>query len=227
MAKSDFFPQKLGDQRNWLENYREQIAVHGPTLGMTAAEVAAEQAAVDAQIAAVDIAIAAENAASKAITDRNDAAIINVGRIRATSRRNKTSSAYTEGIGQSLGIEGSDSDFDAENYKPKGEAKVLPGEVRIKFVKAGADGVAIYCKVTAADAGTPAGNSSPGPALPPAQAELAQYKKIGTDYHSPYADTAPLRTPGRPETREYYLRGIVDDVEIGVYSNIIRVVVGD
>ncbi len=61
---------------------------------------------------------------------------------------------------------------------------------------------------------------------PPAPAELSQFEKIGIDYHSPYIDTRPLKVDGQPEVREYYLRGIVDDEEIGVPSDVIRVVVG-
>lgn len=47
------------------------------------------------------------------------------------------------------------------------------------------------------------------------------------DYHSPYIDNRPLIRPNAPETREYYLRGIMNDTEIGLPSDIIEIVVGD
>ena len=35
-----------------------------------------------------------------------------------------------------------------------------------------------------------------------------------------YVDTTPLATPGVAETREYRVRGVINDVEIGDYSDV-------
>jgi len=39
MAKIDYFPRRIGDQRNWLQNYKTEIATTGPLLGLTPVEV--------------------------------------------------------------------------------------------------------------------------------------------------------------------------------------------
>ena len=52
------------------------------------------------------------------------------------------------------------------------------------------------------------------------------WNKLGIDTSSPYYDTHPLATPGVAETREYMLRAILDDVEIGQPSDIISIVIG-
>ena len=41
---------------------------------------------------------------------------------------------------------------------------------------------------------------------------------LGRDTQSPYVDTTPLAEAGKPEIREYRIRGVIDDVEIGDYS---------
>jgi hypothetical protein len=41
---------------------------------------------------------------------------------------------------------------------------------------------------------------------------------LGRDTRSPYIDITPLAHPGTPEVREYRVRGVIDDVEIGNYS---------
>jgi hypothetical protein len=41
---------------------------------------------------------------------------------------------------------------------------------------------------------------------------------LARDTRSPYVDTTPLAQAGTPEVREYRVRGVIDDVEIGKYS---------
>jgi hypothetical protein len=47
---------------------------------------------------------------------------------------------------------------------------------------------------------------------------------LGRDSESPYLDQRPLANPAVPEKREYMARGVVNDVEIGVDSDIVTVV---
>jgi hypothetical protein len=42
---------------------------------------------------------------------------------------------------------------------------------------------------------------------------------LGVDLHSPYLDSRPVAN-GTPETREYMVRGIIGDDEVGVPSDI-------
>lgn len=49
------------------------------------------------------------------------------------------------------------------------------------------------------------------------------WRRIGTDTSSPYYDTAPLAQAGVAEVREYMARGLVNDVEIGIASDIVSI----
>ncbi len=140
------------------------------------------------------------------------------GRFRMLVGQIKANANYSKTIGEDLGIEAVETGFDAANYKPEASAKAVLNDVTIKFKKAGADGVAIYSRVTS---GTP--SSPPSSGTP---ATLNDFEKIAVDYHSPYVDNRPLKVAGQPETREYYLRGILKDVLIGVPGDVIRVSVG-
>jgi len=222
--KNYYYPRELAKQKAWLKNYRDFISTHGPTLGMTPTEVQDNIDAADRQIAKVEAAITAENAFKSAVDARDNGAKVDVKLITDTTKRNKTSSAYTTEIGDILGIEGEESVFDAANYKPKGSAKAVLGDVTIKFTLKGAEGMAIYSRVITGAAAT--NPLPPQPAEPPKTAEIADFKKIGVDYHSPYVDNRPLTVAGQPEIREYFMRGVVNDVEIGLPSDVIRVAVG-
>lgn len=219
MAKQDFFPSRQDQQRSWLTNFISKLPVQGPLVGMTAGEITASTDAATAVIGFIDRALAAENAFKQSVSDKDDAIQTNVsGVIRPAVKRFKTSPAYTTGIGDILGVEGSESDFDPDTYKPTGKALVLNNEVKLTFTKAGADGMAIYSRVTSGKTESTA---------PLTEGEMAQFAKLAIDYHSPYMDNRPLAQPGTPEVREYYLKGIVRDAEVGLRSDIIRVVVGD
>jgi hypothetical protein len=144
------------------------------------------------------------------------------GRFRTLVGQLKAHNNYSKAIGEDLLIEAVDTEFDAENYKPEGSAKAVLNVVTVKFSKKGVDGQAIYSKVTSGVSALPPtpGSGSPTPA------SLSQYSKIAIDFHSPYVDNRPLAVAGQPELREYYLRGVLNDEEIGVPSDIIRVIVG-
>lgn len=46
----------------------------------------------------------------------------------------------------------------------------------------------------------------------------SEWKFLGRDTQSPYVDTTPLATAGTPEVREYRVRSVIDDAEIGDHS---------
>lgn len=142
------------------------------------------------------------------------------GRFRMLVGQLKAHNNYSKTIGEDLGIEADETTFDEENYKPEGSAKAVLNVVTIKFSKKGVDGQAIYSKVTTGVSTLPSTPGSPAPAT------LSQYTKIAIDFHSPYVDNRALTVAGQPELREYYLRGVLSDAEIGVPSDVIRVVVG-
>jgi hypothetical protein len=48
----------------------------------------------------------------------------------------------------------------------------------------------------------------------------------GNDFQSRYFDVRPLAVAGTSEKREYRLRGLIEETEIGQYSAIISVTFG-
>lgn len=52
----------------------------------------------------------------------------------------------------------------------------------------------------------------------------ADFVFLARDTHSPYLDSRPLLVPGKPEVRYYKLCYVVDDEEVGRFSDIIRVI---
>ena len=68
----------------------------------------------------------------------------------------------------------------------------------IRFEKRGVDGMRVYCR----------------------RKGQTTWTFLALDTSSPYIDGNPLFQAGVPEVREYMLRGVIDDVEIGLDSDI-------
>ena len=96
------------------------------------------------------------------------------------------------------------AEFDPNTYKPEFTVEVLGGVITLKFKKKGVDGVVIYARLSGTSGWT----------------------KLGTDTSSPYIDGRPLTVPGVPEVREYMLRGMIDDDEIGLESDVVCLTYG-
>jgi hypothetical protein len=78
------------------------------------------------------------------------------------------------------------------------------GLITLEFKKKGVDALAIYGRLR----GT------------------LGWTKLGVDTSSPYVDGRPLAVAGVAEIREYMARGMMDDDEIGLESDIVCLVFG-
>lgn len=110
-------------------------------------------------------------------------------------------SVYTETIGEDLGIIGEETEFVENDYKTTLKGKSLPGNNEISFSKKGVDGINLYSH--------------------PVGGDQTVWEKIGFDSSSPYNDTRPPDRAGVPEKREYKARGVINDVEIGQWSDVL------
>ena len=124
--------------------------------------------------------------------------------LRLLVKKMKTNNAYSTTKGQALQIIGEDPAIDYSTYQPIIKAVVMPGRVRIDFVKEGLDGVNIYARLK--------GGSS--------------WTKLAYDSYSPYEDTRPIAVINQPEHREYMAIGVIHDEEATQQSNIIEAVFG-
>ncbi|MCB1091588.1 MAG: hypothetical protein KDL87_08655 [Verrucomicrobiae bacterium] len=196
----DWLPRKRTERLLWWRNLHDNIEVEGPKFGLAAGDITATKTLAAGQIAAMEATDAAKNALDGERASEAADSATNEAQIRANVRNWKTLPGYaasgSEGV---LQLRGPESGFDPNTYKPVLKVSVVGGQIRVDFVKSDCDGVAIYCRLR----GTPG------------------WTRLGTDTYSPYYDTNPLANPAVPEVREYMGRGVIDDIEIGLDSDIV------
>lgn len=201
MASADFIPHNRGLYRAWLLNLHDRIAAAGATLALTAPQIAAVQATCTAQIARIDAITPAEVALQGLQEAEADGRTLTNSTLRELIGDWKRLTPWTNQIGADLQAVGTSTPFVPASFKPEFKVGLNAGEIRLDWKKKGADGVAIYARLN--------GQTS--------------WTRIGTDTSSPYIDGRPLAQPGAAESREYMLRGMVKDDEIGLDSDIGRI----
>ena len=213
MKRQDYYPSRIGDQVNWLDNYYGKLPLYGTTLSVIAADVTAS--VNDAKYAKYVLGswLSAVRSFSPSTTDAVDDVLTGTGtgvmvlpgftapalptgvvaqlpgtltRIFALIAKMKLSAGYTEAIGTDLGVVGSE-DNPATHPFPKVNVEVIQGPsgkiVRSKFVKYGHEGV--YMEGRRGSGG---------------------WEFLAIDTLTPYDDDRPLLVAGTPEVREYRFR---------------------
>ena len=199
-----YYPASNASALIWLNNYKTQIGVQGPLLGLTAAQIATQVTAVQKLLDSINDIETKKQAFASSVAAFKSAEANFLSPLKVEIARYKTNLNYTQAIGQFLGVIGTSSGVDAATYKCKFTAEHFGGFVRIKFTKAGVEGVNIYHR----------------------QKGQIQWVFLARDTKSPYDDHIALQTPGQPEHWEYQLFGVLDDQEIGLASDIVEVVFG-
>jgi len=230
MKRQDYFPSRIGDQVNWLDNFAAKLPAYGPTLGVIAGDVTA--AVNDAKYANYVLGtwLSAVRNFSPSTTDAVDDVLTGAGsvamvlpsfaapalpagvtaalpgtltRLFALISKMKLNAAYTEAIGTDLGIVGS---AETEKAVPKFSAETEQGGgcqcVRLRFAKYGHMGVYVESR-----RGTGA------------------WEFIAIDTESPYEDERALLVAGAPEVREYRMRFWDKGTPNGDWTDVQRVTV--
>jgi len=204
---ADFIPAGDDARKTWATAFKTRIATHGPTVGLTPAQVTAVQNKCDAIIGRIDDKTAKKNAWQSSVAAADTGNVADVGDLRSTIAAIKTNSGYTDAIGADLGVIGSAGSFDPNTYKAEltSVEQTGPSQVTIKFGKAkgNIDGVHVYSRMQ----GT------------------SDWKFLARDTVPPYVDSTPLAAAGKPEIREYRIRAVINDEEIGDYSETAQVTV--
>ncbi|WP_432670107.1 hypothetical protein [Flavobacterium sp. SM2513] len=201
----DYIPYKDSERAMWNANLNKNIEAIGASLGLDAADILEVKRVTAANAAAIkassDALLASKAAtAAKASQLKSGNAIL-----RTIVRKMKSSSTYTTAIGTSLDIIGDDTSvIDYNNYMPKIKVRVMPGKVRITFVKNKLDGVTIYGRF---------------------KGQIA-WQKLAFDNYSPFEDKRPIAIPNIPEHREYMAIGVKHDAEVTLQSAIVEAVFG-
>lgn len=203
--KSSYFPKSDSQLVIWATNYKNKISNHTANLEMTNEQVVNETAYCNALIEAINNVSSAKQAL-KAATDAKLLAIeTQGGALRNEIARHKLTPNFTDAIGQDLGIIGVALDFNPASYKAKISAEIFAGLARIKFTKKGVDGINIYHR-----------KKGTTPWL-----FMARVTK------SPFDDHITLENPNQPEHWEYRAYGVMDDLEIGIPSDIVELIIGN
>jgi hypothetical protein len=230
MRRQLYYPSRIGDQDDWLDNFATKLPLHGPTLGVAAADVTA--AVNDARWACYVLGtwLAAVRNFSPSTSDAVDDVLTGQGaspivlptftapplpagvtpqlpgalnRLFTLIARLKLSGTYTEAIGTDLGIVGAP---ETEKPTPKFSAKAEQGSacqcVRLTFAKYTHQGVHIESR-----RGTGA------------------WEFIGIDTESPYLDERELLVAGQPEVREYRMRFWDKGTPNGDWTDVVKVTV--
>ena len=198
MAKEYFIPKQQAPYVLWHDTLKGGVSANTP--GATAADVAmltADNAALHAKLNAATL---ADNASKAAHADLNNAIAASKTNARLLAQRIKTSTTYTDVIGDQLNIIGPEDSTDMTQEKPVLNAVVkLAGVVEIGFNKKDAEGVHIYSM----------------------RDGEAAFTLLASETHSPYVDNRPLLTAGKPETRQYKAVFFLGKAEIGLPSAVV------
>ena len=202
---ADYIPPKREARRAWLANISDKAAAQVPAGGGTAAQATALKTAADTLTAAYDGTDAAKTAfeGKRAVEANTEADQLTVIRSLLTTLK-VLPNWKSSGADAELQASSSTASFDPSAYKPVIKVEIKGGFITLEFKKKGVDALAFYARLR----GTPI------------------WTKISMDTSSPYIDGRPLATPGVAEIREYMARGMIDDVEIGLESDIVSITYG-
>jgi hypothetical protein len=201
---NSFFPKVDAELVVWANNYKNKITANALVLGLSDAQVAQEINYCDQLIAAVN-GVSIQKQALKAAQEAKLLAIEKQGgALRNEIARHKLNANYTDAIGNDLGVISHRLDFVTSSYKAKISVEMFAGMARLKFAKRGADGLNIYHRKKGTSA----------------------WQFMARVTKSPFDDQVVLEHTNQPEHWEYRAYGVVDDLEIGIASDIVEVIVG-
>ncbi|AMK76447.1 MULTISPECIES: hypothetical protein [Methylomonas] len=198
MAKSDYFPHSDNDLLVWHDRFKANLATRLAELGLSAEDITG----VESDNQELHDKISEGNAASAAArhaTAAKTASVNNIqGKTRALVRRIKAHPAYSDALGNLLGIIGSEDTTKLAEAKPVlTGVDQTGGVVVLNFVKSRSDGINIYCQ----------------------REGESEFVFLARDTIPPYVDNRPLLVAGKPELRRYTAVYILKDAEVGQYSD--------
>ncbi|MBK7379643.1 MAG: hypothetical protein IPJ03_11650 [Ignavibacteriales bacterium] len=207
MARKDYLPTDMGGKILWLTNFVSKLSVHGAALGVTPAKQTALSTRLTTFQTAVDAAEAAKTTYHSKVADARISqrvVISDLGGARSIVNEIQESPALTDIIAQDLGIIALEGEVDPNTLVPIIKNLLATGEgwVLVNFLKGKAERINIYCR----------------------RGAETEFTLIGTDGETPYLDSRENLTDA-PETREYKIRIVINDVEVGQFSAVFSIVV--
>lgn len=224
--KSRFLPLAEADRVVWLKNFSVKFPTYATTLNFTAADIAAVQndtlmyefivnrvenlktdlkKLVDYKRSLSNGTIGSVIGSIPAPTTATAPTSVGAGiftRIGAIVARIKNHPQYTTAIGNDLGIIGSEQLVDFNSLKPSLKCNLEVGRPHLKWTKQGTDSIHLYADYK----------------------DGAGMHFITNTTRNEFLDTVALPTGGSA-IWEYKAIYVIDDTEIGEFSDILRVTV--
>lgn len=198
--KKDFVPDSFQNLRDWAGNLFDQVALQGPGLGWTAAQVTAFQTPVGKIRDAAQAVLDKQGEMDMATGALRQSLGTDLPGVRRDINNLKTSPTYHEGIGQDLGVvTPAETPIDPATYQPVLKVVIINATPRLTGKKRGVDSFNIYVRLKGATTWT-----------------LLAAKRV----RFPFDDDSPVAHPGTAEEREYRIIGVIGDDEIGQPSDI-------
>ena len=198
MAKVYYLPGNEGQLIIWLENFIAKIDGHSGALNLDPATVGALIAAAQAIIDDINLTTQKKEEWKAQVENKNDTKKEKLDIITSKVNAFKEETTYTEGIGDDLGVEGTEDDFDPLTYKPTLSVQNIQQGRLLKFSKSKTAGVNVYRR-----------NKGEG-----------NWTFLALDNGSPYLDGEDY---AQPTEVEYKVVGVIDNEEIGIDSDIVGI----
>lgn len=202
MAK-DMIPQSVKNLAIWLKLQNDEIAAHSSACGATGPETIEFLGHINTLLPLATSIVDLMEQLDQKTSDLEQQSGVHLPGVRKYIKRCKTSAGCTAGIIELMNWKGDDGEVDPTTSRPHITLTVLAGKVRIDGNKPGFESVNGYWR---------------------RKGDVAWKPLVIRKRKFPIYDENPLLTPGVPEIREYMFRGVVDDEEIGVPSEIKEIV---
>ena len=201
MKHAYYFPDSIPERLEWLYNFFAQIAVEGPGLGFSPLQITAIQAYITLMINGILAADQAMQVAQQKVSDRDSCLLTNLETLRQDIQSIKDKTAYTEAIGKSLKIIGSEIKIDLDTVKTIVTLKKTQDGIDIKFGMQHCEGGKIYCM----------------------RAKETEFSFLAQVTHPHYIDTRPNADEMPSEVRKYKVVLVYKDKEVGLDSDIAEI----
>ncbi len=198
----NIIPDSHSNRLDFLKNLKKEITDNAAALGLDAAALAEIDKILDPLIAAYQVLVNTEQAVTAANADAAQVFAQQVAPLRALIDQLKTNPKLTDGMGTDMRIFTSTTVHNPADTKPSIKVKAEPGHVTVTGSKDYAELVNIYMRIAGTTAWILVG---------------VRRKKF------PFDDQTPLKQAGVPEVREYMGRGVINDEEVGLASDIVTV----
>lgn len=202
MKKKPYFPKSTTALSAWSFNFKEKIAIHAGALGISPAEVTAEETKCAKMIDGINDVITGKTTFKEIVDARNKIIEVEGADLRKDIKRHKAAEGYTEAIGASLGIIGSDTEFDTSTFKPVITVEPFGNLVQVRFLKKGVNGINLYVRRRGEES----------------------FKLLSRATKSPFKYQPAMDESGKAVHWEYIAFGVIEDEEIGLASNTVSFV---